>query len=154
MQEELTIQEVATRTGLSVYALRYYERVGLLDPVGRASSGHRRYTSDDLTWISFLQCLRTTGMSIRQMQTFADLRRQGDPSARKRLEFLECHEQQVQKHLDELERNLVVIRRKIERHKAMLANEQIEAEHGNDMPEFKVFSGSNAYLSGHAAGNR
>lgn len=129
MKEELTIQEVAVRTGLSVHALRYYERVGLLDPVSRATSGHRRYTTDDLTWITFLQCLRTTGMSIRQMQTFADLRRQGDTSVRERLTFLEMHERQVQEHLDELERNLVVIRRKIQRHRAMLADEKTEAKH-------------------------
>lgn len=128
MKEELTIQEVTVRTGLSVHALRYYERVGLLDPVSRAASGHRRYTTDDLTWVEFLQCLRRTGMSIRQMQTFAGLRRQGDAAIRERLAFLETHEQQVQAHLDELERSLVVIRRKIGRHKAMLADEKLEAE--------------------------
>lgn len=41
---DLTIQQVARRTGLSESALRYYERIGLLDPVPRdPSSGHRRY---------------------------------------------------------------------------------------------------------------
>ncbi len=139
MEEKLTIQEVAVRTGLSVHALRYYERVGLLDPVSRATSGHRRYTTDDLTWITFLQCLRTTGMSIRQMQAFADLRRQGDASVRERLAFLEMHEQQVQEHLDELERNLVVIRRKIQRHRAMLADEKTGAERGQ-IPTSSRFS--------------
>jgi DNA-binding transcriptional MerR regulator len=139
MKEELTIQEVAVHTALSVHALRYYERVGLLDPVSRATSGHRRYTTDDLTWITFLQCLRATGMSIRQMQTFADLRRQGDASIRERLAFLEAHEQQVQEHLDELERNLVVIRRKIQRHRAMLADEKAEAKHGQ-IPALSRFS--------------
>src|SRR5258708_29855364 len=96
MEEELTIQEVAARTGLSVHTLRYYERVGLLDPVGRATSGHRRYADGDLNWIAFLLHLRATGMSIRQMQAFADLRRQGEATMPERLAFLEA---QVRKRL-------------------------------------------------------
>ncbi len=46
--ELLTIQEVAKRTGLSIDTLRYYELIGLIEPVGRAQSGHRRYTQHDL----------------------------------------------------------------------------------------------------------
>ncbi|MBO0784130.1 MAG: MerR family transcriptional regulator, partial [Ktedonobacteraceae bacterium] len=111
MKEELTIQEVAACTGLSVHTLRYYERVGLLEPVGRASSGHRRYTADDLAWITFLKCLRATGMSIQQMQVFANLRRQGDATVSERLVFLEAHQQEVREHLNELEGYLTVIER-------------------------------------------
>jgi len=46
--ELLTVEQVADRTGLSAHTLRYYERIGLLDPVGRATSGHRRYAARDL----------------------------------------------------------------------------------------------------------
>jgi DNA-binding transcriptional MerR regulator len=47
-----TIGEVADRTGMSVHALRYYERLGLLAvDVARTSSGHRRYCDADVEWI-------------------------------------------------------------------------------------------------------
>ena len=137
MEEELTIQEVATRTGWSVHTLRYYERIGLLDPVGRATSGHRRYISEDLAWISFLQCLRATGMSIQQMQTYAALRRQGDEEVPGRLAFLEAHQQQVQANIHELEGYLAVIERKIQHHRNLLADER------NDIAE----AGASAHLS-------
>ena len=75
METELTIQQVATLTGLSVHTLRYYERNGLLEPVNRATNGHRRYRTEDITRIEFLTRLRTTGMPIRQMQQFARLYR-------------------------------------------------------------------------------
>ncbi|HEX2915494.1 MAG TPA: MerR family transcriptional regulator [Chloroflexia bacterium] len=123
MKEELTIQEVAEQTGLSVHTLRYYERVGLLDPVGRATSGHRRYTGDDLIWVSFLKCLRATGMSIRQMQEFADLRRQGSGSESERLAFLEAHQQLVREDLRRLEDYLAVIERKINSLRTALSEE-------------------------------
>lgn len=38
-----TTSEIAARTGVSIPTLRYYERIGVLDPVARASNGHRRY---------------------------------------------------------------------------------------------------------------
>ncbi|GAX40776.1 MerR family transcriptional regulator [Tolypothrix sp. NIES-4075] len=65
METELTIQQVATLTGLSVHTLRYYERNGLLELVNRAANGHRRYLTDDITRIEFLTRLRTTKMPIR-----------------------------------------------------------------------------------------
>ncbi len=114
MEEVLTIQEVAARTGLSVHALRYYERVGLLDAVGRATSGHRRYTADDLNWIAFLMHLRATGMSIRQMLAFANLRRQGDSTIPERLALLEAHQQQVRGQIRKLESHLAVIEEKMQ----------------------------------------
>ena len=47
---ELTISEVADATGLSVHTLRYYERIGLIHPIDRAGSSHRRYSEDDIGW--------------------------------------------------------------------------------------------------------
>ena len=73
-----TIEEAAQRTGVSTHTLRYYERIGLLAPVGRASSGHRRYSDDDLGAVGFLTLLRQTGMPIRDMQRFVELTRAGD----------------------------------------------------------------------------
>ncbi len=76
--DKLTIQQVAEATGLSVYTLRYYERIGLIHPIGRAENPHRRYTADDIGWIDFLKKIRATGMSMQQMQAYAELQRQGD----------------------------------------------------------------------------
>ncbi|MFY1051974.1 MerR family DNA-binding transcriptional regulator [Ectopseudomonas khazarica] len=43
MEPHLSIDEVARRTGLTAHTLRYYERIGLIGPVGRTASGQRRY---------------------------------------------------------------------------------------------------------------
>ncbi len=51
---ELTIAEVAERTGLTRHTLRYYERDGLMLGVDRAGSGHRRYSERDLGWIELI----------------------------------------------------------------------------------------------------
>lgn len=119
MDTELTIQQVATTTQLSAHTLRYYERIGLLAPIERASSGHRRYSSQDIAWIDFLTRLRTTGMPIREMQQFAQLRRQGDCTVTQRRQLLESHQQNVHQQLDELTQNLKIIQGKIQHYKEL-----------------------------------
>ena len=65
----MTIAEAAERSGLTSHTLRYYERDGLmLFPVERSSTGHRRYTERDLTWIELVSRLRATGMPIRDVR--------------------------------------------------------------------------------------
>lgn len=122
MKTDLTIQEVAVLTNLSVHTLRYYERIGLLDPVNRAESGHRRYCASDIAWIKFLTRLRATGMPICQMQQFAALRRQGEITVSERRELLEKHWEEVQLQLAQLQRNLSVIESKITYYKELEAN--------------------------------
>lgn len=122
MKTDLTIQEVAALTGLSGHTLRYYERIGLLDHVNRADSGHRRYSNDDIAWIEFLTRLRATGMPICQMQQFAALRRQGDITVSARRELLEKHWESVQLQLAQLQRHLSVIESKIKYYKGLEAN--------------------------------
>lgn len=119
MDTELSIQQVAAVTQLSTHTLRYYERIGLLAPIERASSGHRRYSGQDIAWIKFLTRLRTTGMPIREMQQFADLRRQGDCTLFQRRQLLETHQQHVQQQLNDLSQNLAIIQEKIQHYKEL-----------------------------------
>ena len=125
--QTLTIQQVAQQTGLTVHTLRYYERNGLLEPIDRASSGHRRYSAEDIARIEFLTRLRATGMPIRQIQEFVQLFRERPEAITDRRNLLEAHEQQVQAHIQELQRNLEVIQWKIGYYKGLEARQQADA---------------------------
>ena len=61
----MKIGQLAKRSGLSAYTIRYYERIGLLPRADRDRSGQRDYDASILTWIEFLDRLKTTGMPIR-----------------------------------------------------------------------------------------
>jgi DNA-binding transcriptional MerR regulator len=107
METELTIQEVAKQTGLSIDTLRYYERIGLLDPVRRDQSGYRRYSQQDLDWIGLLMDLRAIGMPRAQMVRLAHLFRQGFAatlSQRRRL--LEEYQHTLQLQVQEMEQHI------------------------------------------------
>jgi DNA-binding transcriptional MerR regulator len=121
METGLTIQQVAKLTGLSIDTLRYYERIGLLEPVGRAQNGHRRYTQHDLAWIDLLIRLRNTGMPRAQMVRFAQLRRQGAATAPERRIILEEHQHFLEQRMQEMERHMAALQQKIARIKEVEA---------------------------------
>lgn len=109
----MTIAEAAATAGLSVHTLRYYERAGLLAPVERNGSGHRRFTKRDLEWIVVCTRLRATGMPIRNVRAYAELVREGDGNERERLDILEAHRTEVIAQLAEVRKNLELIDYKV-----------------------------------------
>ena len=121
METEFSIQQVAEITGLSIDTLRYYERIGLLEPVSRASSGHRRYRRKDIDWIGLLINLREAGMPLAQMLHFAQLRRQGDATAAERLRLLEEHQRALEEQRQKLELHMSALRQKMAHKRAFLA---------------------------------
>ena len=122
-ENTLTIQQTAETTGLSEHTLRYYERIGLIHPINRAESGHRQYTPDDVGWIDLLTKLRSTGMSIQQMQRYAELQREGDHTLPERLEMLKAHCIEVEERIDELQDYLDVIRHKIDYYQEVVSQQ-------------------------------
>ncbi len=124
METELTIQQVAQQTGLSIDTLRYYERIGLLEPVGRTQSGHRRYTQQALDWINLLIRLRDTGMPRAQMVRFAQLRRLGNATLTERRLMLEQHQHALEQHMQELEQYMAALQQKIARLKEREAQQE------------------------------
>ena len=119
LAERWSIAEAAEATGLSAHTLRYYERDGLLlGSVDRASSGHRRYSDQDLSWIRMVTRLRSTGMSIRDVRQYADLVRAGDGNEAERLELLRSHRDRVREELRQVAAHLDAIEFKIDLYEA------------------------------------
>ena len=80
----MKIGELAKRSGLSAHTIRYYERIGLLPYAVRDQSRRRDYDTSILTWIEFLGRLKSTGMPIRDMLRYAELREKGGTEAQRR----------------------------------------------------------------------
>jgi DNA-binding transcriptional MerR regulator len=102
---------------MTAHTLRYYERVGLIQPVGRARNGHRRYSEADEVWIRFLHCMRATSMPIRQMQRYAELREQGDATSLERRKILEDHQAGIAAQIVELQQAHAFLTHKIANYK-------------------------------------
>jgi DNA-binding transcriptional MerR regulator len=120
----LSISEAAERTGLSAHTLRYWERAGLLEPVDRNGSGHRRYAEEDLERITFLTKLRATGMPIREVRRYAELISRGEGTNEERLRLLEAHRKAVLAQLEETAGHLELIDFKINRYRERLGKHE------------------------------
>lgn len=88
------IGEFSRITGIGAYTLRYYEKKGLLR-VDRDPSGRRDYSENDIEWVKFIQRLKDTGMLLRDIKQYSDLRYEGDATMEERMELLMRHRKSV-----------------------------------------------------------
>ncbi|XVQ84345.1 MerR family transcriptional regulator [Microbispora siamensis] len=110
----LSIGQVSEATGLSVHALRFFEREGLfLRPIPRSAGRQRVYDPADVEWLVLCNRLRDSGMSIATLRRFAELVRSGPGNEHERLALLEEHERTVRARIAELDASLAVIHDKV-----------------------------------------
>lgn len=119
--ESLTIAQVGERTGLSPDTLRYYEKAGLIEGVGRTTGNQRRYATSDLAWLEFLLRLKETGMTISDMRRFAQLRAAGGSTVIDRLAILRQHRGGLEERIRDLRRNAEALDEKIHHYEQLLA---------------------------------
>jgi len=67
--QQITIGELARRTGVTASALRYWEELGLMPAPSRVS-GQRRYPPSAVQIVSVILFLRDVGFSLRELKTF------------------------------------------------------------------------------------
>ncbi|MFK4064414.1 MerR family transcriptional regulator [Streptomyces sp. NPDC029674] len=115
-EDRYTISEVAARTGLSAYTLRWYERIGLMPHIDRSHTGQRRYSSRDLDWLDFVGKLRLTGMPVADMVRYAELVREGEHTFPERQQLLEQTRRDVRTRIAELQDTLAVLDYKIDKY--------------------------------------
>jgi DNA-binding transcriptional MerR regulator len=110
----LSIGQVAERTGLSVHALRFYEKEGILaHEVHRGPGGRRVYTQNDVDWLRMCIMLRMSGMPVPEIRRYTELVRKGDGNELQRLDILKEHQERVRQQMDQLQECMNLITHKV-----------------------------------------
>ncbi|MCA5013674.1 MULTISPECIES: MerR family transcriptional regulator [unclassified Enterococcus] len=117
-----TITEVANKFSLSTSSLRYYEKVGLLPPIAKSSSGKRNYKESDIEYLEIIICLRKTGLSINRIRDFIHLQTNGQPLFSERIEILDKQRTLINQQIDDLNASKEKIIKKIEHYQRKLGN--------------------------------
>ncbi len=73
MEKHYTISQLASAAGLPTSTLRYYERVGLVQPTTRAENNYRLYTEDTLQRLRFIRAAQATGFTLDDVHTLLAL---------------------------------------------------------------------------------
>ncbi len=95
---------MAARSGLSEYTLRYYEKIGIIEPIARdKSSGHRRYSEETARKLESLACLRASGLSLDDIRQCLRLRERGDEVAAEQKALFAAHAEKVAEEIRQLQ---------------------------------------------------
>lgn len=115
-----SIGEVAAKTGLSTYTLRFYEKEGLLPNIRKNSAGLRRFSEDDLGWLYILDCLKSTGLPLKEIRHYFELIKRGDETLAERLQIFENQKIRLEKQIEILQNNMEKINFKIKYYQAAM----------------------------------
>lgn len=101
-----TVGEMAKLLGVPASTLRYYDKEGLLPFVERSPGGMRMFQEKDYEWLQIIECLKKTGMPLKDIRTYIDMAMRGDETIEQRLKMIEKQRQAVRAQMAELQKTL------------------------------------------------
>ncbi len=107
-----TIKQAAELTNLTPVTLRYYDKQGLLPYMERRESGYRMFSDRDIAMLRVIECLKKTGMSIKDIRQFSEWVLMGDDSLQERYEMFLERKKAVEAQMEDLQKTLDFINHK------------------------------------------
>lgn len=128
LKQGYSIMEAASLSGLPESTLRYYETIGIIDPINQdSSSKHRVYSEDDINVIVSVACLSATGMSIGDMRVYMKNRNKGAQAADDQVALLAAQQQRLEDEMHYLQLRKRYVETKIDYWKAVAAGDNDRA---------------------------
>ncbi|MFB5196987.1 MerR family transcriptional regulator [Bacillus sp. AFS073361] len=134
-----SISEVAKELNLTVYTLRYYDKEGLIPFVERTPSGIRMFKESDIGALKVIECLKSTGMPIKEIKNFIDWCSDGDSTLQQRYDMFMERKANVEAQMEELKKTMEVIEHKCLYYKTAL-DAGTEDIHKNDKIEVSTIN--------------
>lgn len=104
-----TVGEMAKKIGVAPSTLRYYDKEGLLPFVERSEGGNRIFKESDGEWLQIIECLKKTGMKLRDIKAFVEMAMQGDDTIEPRFDLIVKQKRAVEDQIRELEDILITL---------------------------------------------
>lgn len=117
---EYTIGEVAKKMHVSIHTLRYYDNEGLLPFVQRKPNGQRIFTHRDLIFLNTIECLKSTGMPLKDIKQYIEWCLEGMPTVPQRYKLFIERKAIVEKQIEEMQKILKTINYKCDFYKESL----------------------------------
>lgn len=101
-----TVGEIAKKLNVAPSTLRYYDKEGLLPFVERSDSGIRLFKDSDMEGLRVIECLKRTGMPIKDIKVFMELCQLGDSTINERLQLIDKQRETVLEQQKQLQETL------------------------------------------------
>lgn len=115
-----SISEVARELDLTVYTLRYYDKEGLMPFVERTTNGTRAFKESDIQALKIVECLKASGMPIKEIKNFIDWCSDGDSTLQQRYDMFLERKATVEAQMEELKKTMEIIEHKCSYYKVAL----------------------------------
>lgn len=109
-----SIGEISELLNISISTLRYYDKEGLLPLVNRTAGNIRVFDDTDLECLRMIECLKTTGMQLKDIKAFFEWCEEGDVTIDKRYQLFVQQKEKTEKQIEELQTALARINYKCE----------------------------------------
>lgn len=133
-----TIKDMSKLTGLAASTLRYYDNQGLLPYLKRDRNNTRIFTEEDLRILKLIECLKKSGLSIKEIKSFMDIADEGNETLKQRLEIFTRRREILREDMKKLQEVLGVIEYKCWYYEQACKNGNEDIVKGiplSDMPE-------------------
>lgn len=120
----MNIGEVSKQFHISCDTLRYYEKIGLVGPISKNTSGIRKYTEEDLKQIEFVICMRNANISVEALLQYLELYKLGDSTIKERKNILISELEKVNQELEKI----LQAKKRIEYKISLYDNQLLEKE--------------------------
>ena len=136
MGKKYTIKDAARIMGVPTSTIRYYDKEGLLPFVERLASGYRIFTEKDIATLRIIDCLKKTGMSIKEIRQFSSWLEQGDSSLQQRYDMFLERRRVVKQQMAELQKILDTVNYKCWYYETAIAAGTEKIHQSNAQPNF------------------
>ena len=101
-----TVGEMAKKLNIAPSTLRYYDKEGLLPFIERSGGGIRMFKEEDFDFLSIIECLKKTGMPIKDIKIFIDWCMEGDATITERLNLIKEQRESVLSQMEQMQQTL------------------------------------------------
>lgn len=100
-----SIGQVSEMFGLPISTLRYYDKEGLFPELSR-SAGRRQFTDREVEALRVIECLKASGLEIKDIKLFMQWCSEGPSTYEKRRQLFEDRRKAVEEELQQLRKTL------------------------------------------------
>lgn len=109
-----SIGQVSEMLSISISTLRYYDKKGILPLLDRTKGNIRMFNEIDIECLKIIECLKNTGMELKDIRHFFELCEKGDSTLRERYELFEMQKEKTERQMKTLQDSLNLINYKCE----------------------------------------
>lgn len=98
----MTVTQLANESGTTPHAVRYYTRMGLLQPERNPSNGYKLYKFPDINWLRFIRRAKHLGFTLNEIKEIMSDAEHGESPCPRVREILQHRIVENRRHLEEL----------------------------------------------------